>query len=1129
MSGRGRGHYDVATMSLTHFRSFCRVLLGVIVTSTPVSAAPVAATQATTRPTTQPDNRVVAEASDEAEEAISRFKVYGDLKVDLFAAEPLLANPCAFHIDEQGRFYVVELFRIGKVLDVRGHPKMVDDDLAARTVEDRIAMTKKHIPDWEKSMLGSSDRVRLITDKDGDGKADHATVFTDGYNGIEEGLAEGVLARKGNVYFANMPHLWLLNDTNNDGVADQQKSLHHGYGVRFAFYGHDLHGLRMGPDGKLYFSCGDRGLNVKAADGRTVSFPDGGAVLRCNPDGSELELVHVGLRNPQELAFDEYGNLFTGDNNCDRGDPARWVYVVEGGDSGWRIGYQQATSYDGKGPWVAEKMTNKDGENPVAYIVPPIEHIGTGPSGITYYPGTGLGEVFKGRFFWCDFRGSPTSGVFMFRVKPNGASFTVVDKDEFIWDVLPTDIDFGYDGGAYLTDWVTGWGVTGKGRIYRVYDPEIAKSPVVLETKKVMADGFEKREELELEKLLSHPDMRVRQEAQFELADRGADSVQLLARTALRNENQLARIHAIWGLGQISRTQRGALRHLTGLLADKDEEVRAQAAKVLSESKRPEFYPAVVKALDDPSARVRFFAAYGVGKLGGKDAVQPLLKLLEENNNKDSYVRHAAVIGLVHTNDIEALNAAAKHPSPAVRMGVLLALRRFESPLVAHFLDDADPAIVLEAARTINDLPLADAMPQLAEVIRRSNVETATLLRAINANFRLGTPEAAIRLATFALTQAAEPMRVEALHALAQWENPSGRDRVTSLWRPVEPRTKLDVTAAAIREVLPELLNAKSNDLRIAAAALAEKHGLKDPAQFYELVTNAELAPPVRAAVLKAMGTQNAPRLAEAVEVAMKGPGESLRQEAIRQLAKLPNAVATLRNVIATGSVADHQTVLRALGSLDDPAATEILSQHLDELLDGNLKPELRLDLLEAAAQSKAGEIIEKLKKFNDARRSDDPLAQWRETLEGGSAAPGQRVFVEKQEVSCLRCHSVDGTGGIVGPDLSDVGARKDRAYILNSILHPNAEIAPGFESVLVRTNKKKLYAGILKAETETDLTIFIENEGLVTIKKSDIASRKRDVSAMPEELHKGLSKKEMRDLIEFLATRKTPPTTKTP
>ena len=200
------------------------------------------------------------------------------------------------------------------------------------------------------------------------------------------------------------PGLWKLRDTRGDGRADERKLLHDGYGVHVGFLGHDLHGLKFGPDGRLYFSIGDRGFNVTTFDGKTLAVPDTGSVLRCNPDGTELEVFATGLRNPQELAFDQYGNLFTGDNNSDSGDRARWVYLVEGGDSGWRIGYQFLEAPYTRGPWNEEKLWYPSFAGQAAYIVPPIANLADGPSGLAYDPGVSLlpaavqEPFFPGRF-----------------------------------------------------------------------------------------------------------------------------------------------------------------------------------------------------------------------------------------------------------------------------------------------------------------------------------------------------------------------------------------------------------------------------------------------------------------------------------------------------------------------------------------------------------------------------------------------------------------------------------------------------------------------------------------------------------------------------------------------------------
>jgi quinoprotein glucose dehydrogenase len=1071
----------------------------------------------------------IAPASDEGAKAAKGIQAPPGTQVTLYAAEPLLANPVCFCFDEKGRLFVAETFRLHSgVTDNRSHmkkiPTWLDEDLACRTVADRLAMYKKDLKDFA-GYDKEHDRIRLLEDTKGAGVIDKATVFADGFNAADSGIGAGLLARGGKVWYTCIPDFWLLQDTKGTGKADIKKSLHHGYGVHTAYLGHDLHGLRMGPDGKIYFSSGDRGFHVETG-GRTVSNPDSGAVLRCNPDGSELEIVAIGLRNPQELAFDQYGNLFTGDNNADAGDAARLVYIVEGGDSGWRIGYQEMNNPVRLGPWNAEKVWGLPFAEQSAGVVPPCGHIANGPAGFSYNPGvTQIPERYREHFFLCDFRGDAgTSGVHAFQLKPRGAAFEFAAKPEhFVWSVLATDCDFGPDGAFYVSDWVKGWEKTGKGRIYKVGDPERAKDAAVVQVKQLLAEGMTQRPQEELVALLEHGDMRVRLEAQFELAARGFPAP--LVRTVQSSKNQLARLHALWGLGQIARRfpQSHTLQSTSTWLSDGDAEVRAQATKLAGEHRLLECYRGLVDRLKDDSPRVRFQAALALGKLGKVDALAPVCEMLKANADADPYLRHAGVMALTWIGSREDLRVTAKDASPALRLATLLAMRRLGMPEVGWFLDDAEPRLMLEAARAINDTPIEQALPRLAELAPRKGLSDPLLYRVINANFRLGHADNAKALAKLAgRSDVPGALRVEALNCLLDWTKPSGRDRIVGLWRPLEPRAEAPA-ADALRAHLVSIFTGPDK-VRTAAAKLAAKYAVKEVGPVLnEVAADTSRSADLRVEALKTLLALQDNKVKDAMTMALADRDAQVRTQGRRMLAKLqPTAVlAELTAALDTGTTLDRQGVFEILGGLKDTAASDLLKIWLEKLVAGQVPPPLQLDLLEAAGKRPTADMKKLVAQFEADRSPKDHLAKWRESLEGGNAEVGKKIFFERTDVSCLRCHKIQGTGGEVGPELTGIGGKQNREYLLESIVLPDKQIAKGYETVVLTLNNGQVKSGILKSEDKKEVRLMTPEGVVIVVPVEEIDSRGRGPSAMPGDVMKHLSRRDLRDLVEYLSSLK--------
>jgi quinoprotein glucose dehydrogenase len=1036
------------------------------------------------------------EGPSEAELAVRNLRPAAGLQVTLFAAEPQLQNPTSFTIDEKGRFFVVETHRRRtSVLDIRSVIGWLDEDLACRTVEDRIAMHRRHLGAEADKLAVESEKIKLLEDRSGQGRADHVETFADGFNTIADGVAAGILARKGEVWFAAIPNLWMFKD-------GKRTPLHTGFGIRQSYGGHDFHGLRFGPDGKLYMSLGDRGCHVQTAGG-LVALHDEGGVLRCNPDGSDLEIVATGLRNPQKLAFNEVGDLFTVDNNAnvggDNGETARIVHVVEGGDNAWRIGYQHLP--DG-GPWDRERLWRGGG----AYQIPPLAHLGHGPAGLTHNPGTGLPPKYEGCFLLCDFPG----GVHSFRLKTKGASYELADSEHFLWDLFPTDVEVGVDGAVYVTDWVQGFEKSQKGRIFRVADPALSKDARVLEVRRLLSERMSDRPPAELAALLGHADQRIRMAAQFELAERREEAT--LAGTALRPGPSFARLHAVWGLGQI----RAAGRTIP-LLDDADAEVRAQAARVLGDGRVAGAGDALVAHLKDASPRVRYHAAMALGKLKLARGHAPLVEMLRENDDRDPLLRHAGVMALAGIGDVDAMLASARGAPLPVRLAVVLALRRMGRWEIRDFLEDPD--LRFEAARAINDTPIPEGLRKLSMQIANSGCPRPLLSRAINASFRLGD---ASMLARFISGTREQPeMRAEALRALADWERPSGRDRVTGVWRALAPRDP-EPAREALRSVLDDLLKGAPLGVQTEALRAAAALGVGE-LETLRVFAGKGKEIPLRVEALRALGARADPALGALVREALGEDDEALRGEVVRLIPKaaLADGVALLeRAATEEGPIGVRQAALLALAE-SAPDADAALSRLMDRLLAGSWPAPLRLDLLEAAARRPSPALRERAGAFEAARKKDDPLAPWRECLEGGDAARGRQLFWVRVHASCHQCHRIGQEGGTAGPALTGIGGRQSREYLLESLLFPSKVIAPGYESVAVLLESGAIETGRVLRESDTELVLHGPDGREKVLAKAAIRKARRGLSAMPDDLGRLLTRRELRDLVEYLASQK--------
>ncbi len=1077
-------------------------------------------------------------------------KVADGLELTLWASDSLAPDPVAMDIDSKGRIYITRTNRQKhSEFDIRGYRQWMTPSISLQSVEDRRAflratfapelseenswlmdLNNDSIHDWH-DLTVEKDEVWMLEDVNGDGLADKSTRILEDFNTEITDVAGALLVRDEDVFVGIGPDMWRLTDTNGDGVLDEKTSIAHGFAVHIGFGGHGMSGAIQGPDGKIYWGIGDIGANITTVDGVNHKYPNQGVIVRCNPDGSNFEVFSRGHRNTHEFVFDAYGNIISSDNDGDHaGESERLVHIVEGSDSGWRTNWQFGKYTDPKNNtyniWMDEKLFVPRWEGQAAYIIPPIMNFHNGPTGMAYNPGTALGKDWVNRFFLSEFVGDPSrSHIWSFDLKPKGASFDLNTDIDVVNGILPTGVRFGPDGALYTADWINGWDTKNYGRVWKIDVTEdkndLAKERA--ETKRLMTLNYSEQSNDSLVALLSYPDMRIRQKAQFELAKSTFWGHRALKAVLTENKDQFARIHAIWGIGQIAADDLGKADCLVPLLADSDPEIITQALKVLGDIRYKEAGALFIPLLGHENDRVKFYAAQALGRTEHEEAVQPLLDMIAANNDEDVYLRHAAVLALSRIGKSEPITALSGNSNRSLRIAAVLVLRRMQDAGVANFLTDEDEYIVAEAARAINDdWSIEPALPALANVLTETRFTSEPLLRrAINAALRVGGDKELDNLIAFAKrNEVSEILRGEALATIGTWAEPSVLDRVDGRLRG-EIKRDASFAKQKIGEEIPYFLNDENPEILIGVSKTLENLGIEDYNDELYAVFGKSKSNKARAALLSALGVLHFDNIESAMKVGMADKAQEVREAAVGLLSRLDipkeKLPALVEPIFRNSSVGEQQTMLGVLAEMPLEKSEPVLKGLIEKAVNNKFPEGAVLDLIEAVESSKSENLIAQLQLL---KKNDQTAEGYKETLYGGNWWAGRSVFTNNPTAQCVRCHAVNGTGGQVGPALDNIANVLTREQLLESLIEPSKRLAPGYGSVTITLIDGQVVTGVLEEETKEELILRTNDAEPLEIPRSRVKKRENGTSAMPA-MGRMITKRELRDLMEYLGSLK--------
>jgi putative heme-binding domain-containing protein len=996
------------------------------------------------------------------------FRVPPEFIVEKVAAPPLVRYPLFAAFDERGVLYVAE-------------------------------GTGTNLPGAElrEKKLG---RVLRLVDVDGDGSFDTSTVFADGLV-----FPQGVLWHDGALYVASHPSIWRLEDPASSGVATRRVELVSGFG--FTGNGCDIHGPFLGPDGRIYWTDGRHGYKIRTRDGQLLEGL-AARIWRCRTDGTNVErLCGGGFDNPVELDFTPDGEAI---GTMDQGVGDCLLHYVEGG------------VYPMDHPCVKEFVTTGPPLGAVRQYSPVLP---AALCGFTRHRSNALGAEFQDYFLSTQYM---LHKIVRHQLIRDGSTFRAEDVDFLTCtahDVRLTDVLEDADGSVLFLDmgaWFT-YGFPGNpppkpaalGAIYRVR--RIGAQRVV--DPRGLALRVEQRPPGDAIALLGDRRPVVCDRAVERLAKLGAAAVPALLQVLKAPSTHSAQVRrgVVWALCRIEDP--AARRASQVALGDPDSSVRAVAARAagLWRDAGASAPLAGLVASDVPPLRRQ--AAEALGRIRRREAVPALLAGLRAGG--DRFLEHSLIYALIQINDRASTLAALDDPLPRVRRAGLIALDqmkdgRLTEALVAPLLKSSDPELQRAALDVVCRRPAWASMvrdllsswlaaPSIAPEVERL---LADALPAIG-----GEPGVREVVAeALASPGTAEPTRLLLIRAIGQCR----LDTLPEPWLAGLSAALAAPSAVVIREALATIRARKLPGFDRSLLELSRKPQVPADTRIAALETIAGRAgPPEPAAfdlLLAHLAERTEPLLRlSAARTLAAGP---LTIDQLTRLAGSLQAVnpMVLRLVLpAFASSSDESTgmaLVKALASA--PSAASLGAVELDRAL--NVYPPAVRERARGLRDALA--TREKEKTAYLARLSAE-LEQLR-----GDPDAGQEVFLSTK-VGCFGCHRAVGRGGTMGPDLSRIGKIRSRAELLESIVFPGLTITPEYRTILAATRDGRVTTGLVVRDTPD--AVYLRTAELVEIRiprKEVEELTPATGSLMPEGLETIMTRQELRDLLEFLATQ---------